>query len=378
MDGVSFAAIVGLLALVIVGQIAVWFVLVQLIQQQGRILVRLDGLQHQPHASSTDLLPVIPGPPQSPPGLPVGTPIGEFRLPDLAGRLIGPDAWRGMRTLLVHWSTGCGFCDLIAPDLGRLDSDLRVRNVRLVLVSNGEPATNRRLAEEYGLSCPILLQPETEPISAFRELGTPVAYLLDEIGRVAEPLVAGADPVLALARRLAAPASDARRSLPGERPLSESHIERNGLKAGTLAPAFSLSDIHGQTVTLASHRGRRVLLVFTDPHCGPCDALAPDLAQFARTGPEHGLDVVVVGRGDPDENRRKAAQFDLTCSIALQQRWEVSKAYGIFATPVGYLIDEHGVIVRDVAMGSDAIVALAKEGLSVFSEKERPSERAVR
>jgi hypothetical protein len=88
--------------------------------------------------------------------------------------------------------------------------------------------------------------------------------------------------------------------------------------------------------------------------------------------------VIIVGRGDAEENRRKAEKYELGCPVALQKRWEISKAYGIFATPVGYLIDERGVIVRDVAMGSDAIVALANEGLTVLSHEEAASERAIR
>jgi peroxiredoxin len=377
MDGLSFAAIVVLLAVLVIGQIGVWVVLVQVVQQQGRILVQLDGVQ-QHVQSAANLLPVIQAP-APPPGLEVGAPIGTFQLPDLTGRLTGPDAWRGMRTLLVHWSTSCGFCDLIAPDLARFDADLLAQKVCLVLVSHGDAESNRRLAEEFGLKCPILLQSDAQPIAAFRQLGTPVAYLLDENGSVAEALVSGADPVLELVRRLATPRqASQRRGLPGERPLTESRIERNGLKAGSLAPAFSLTDIYDRTVTLESYRGRRVLLAFTDPHCGPCDAVAPELARLGRIGPERGLEVVIIGRGEPEENRLKAEEFQFTCAVALQKRWEVSRAYGIFATPVGYLIDEHGVIVHDVAMGSDAIVALAQEGLSRLSEREWASGRAVR
>jgi peroxiredoxin len=195
---------------------------------------------------------------------------------------------------------------------------------------------------------------------------------------VAEPLVVGANPVLELARRLAAPAGSDRRQLPGERPLSESHIEREGLKAGAAAPPFDLPGVHGERVTLESYRGRRVLLVFTDPHCGPCDALAPGLARLGRKGRERGLDTLVIGRGDPEENRRKAEEHEFTFPVVLQKRWEVSKSYGIFATPVGFLIDEHGVIACDVAMGPDAIVALAEAGLAVGMRKELGHDRAIR
>ena len=44
--------------------------------------------------------------------------------------------------------------------------------------------------------------------------------------------------------------------------------------------------------------------------------------------------------------------------MLLQKEWEISKLYGIFATPVAYLIDATGVIVHDVAKGADAILEL--------------------
>src|SRR5436309_3998246 len=129
------------------------------------------------------------------------------------------------RTILRRF----GAC--IAPDLAMLQPDLRKRNVEVLLVSYGDAESNRHLAEEHGLQCPILLQEQSEPLEAFRHLGTPVAYLLDEQGRVAQPLAVGADQVPALAQE----AASGRKRLPGERALSESWIKRQGLKAGTPA-----------------------------------------------------------------------------------------------------------------------------------------------
>ena len=173
-------------------------------------------------------------------------------------------------------------------------------------------------------------------------------------------------------------ADSERRRLSGERSLSQSRIERNGLKAGSIAPGFNLPDLYGHTVTLESYRGHHVLLVFTDPHCGPCDALAPTLARLAREGHKRGLQVVMIARGAQEENRSKAEQFGFSFAVALQKHWEISRAYGIFATQVGFLIDEQGVIVRDVAMGADAIVALADESFMPATAKELANGRAVR
>jgi peroxiredoxin len=148
----------------------------------------------------------------------------------------------------------------------------------------------------------------------------------------------------------------------GTRPLSESRIVRDGLKAGTPAPGFSLPDIHGGTVSLDQFRGRRVLLVFSDPQCGPCDALAPKLVRFHRKHGNNALSVIMIGRGDLEENKKKAMEHGIAFPVVLQERWKLSRQYGIFATPAGFLIGQDGVLVRNVAVGPDEVVALAREG----------------
>jgi hypothetical protein len=73
------------------------------------------------------------------------------------------------------------------------------------------------------------------------------------------------------------------------------------------------------------------------------------------------LDFILVGRGDREENRRKAAQHGIQFPVVLQEKWRLSKEYGIFTTPVAFLIGEDGVIAKDVAVGKDAILAVAHE-----------------
>src|SRR5439155_25971145 len=63
---------------------------------------------------------------------------------------------------------------------------------------------------------------------------------------------------------------------------ARSRIKRDGLEAGTSAPSFRLPRITGGELSLEELRGKRVLLVFSDPHCGPCNALAPRLEKFHR------------------------------------------------------------------------------------------------
>jgi peroxiredoxin len=233
-----------------------------------------------------------------------------------------------------------------------LEPKLRARNTALMLLSYGDAEKNRALAEEHGLSAPILLQENGKPHPLFATTGTPVAYLLDEQGRVASQIAVGANEVPELARA----AADGRRKLTTERSLDESRIERDGLKAGTRAPDFALEDVRGGEVSLADYRGRSVLLVFSDPDCGPCNALLPDLAKV-----QERAEIVMISRGDPAENRAKAEEHGLGFPVLLQKGWTLSKQYGIFATPVAFLVDAEGVLARDVARGRDQILALAQE-----------------
>jgi peroxiredoxin len=120
-----------------------------------------------------------------------------------------------------------------------------------------------------------------------------------------------------------------------------------------------LPDINGHTVSLEEFRGKHVLLVFSDPHCGPCDRLAGHLELIHLQTQQRNGTVVVIGRGDVAENRNKARKFGLRCPVVLQNKWEVSKQYAIFLTPVAYWIDEQGVVVREVAKGVDEVLQLA-------------------
>jgi len=319
--------------------------LYQVLQQQGRILLTVGSLEQRLAAGDT---------PPAAQGIPVGERFPPFELPDATGRMVGLDDFGGDRTLLVHWNPSCGFCDLIASDLAELAPKLAEAKTDMALVSYGDVDSNLEFAERHGLDLPVLLIDGSEPPAGFAGMGTPVAYELDEPGRVAKPLAMGADEVVELVRSAAG-----RTRLHTERALAESRIERNGLKAGTAAPPIELSDLDGDRISLLDHRGRRVLLVFSDPDCGPCDALAPELVRLQERAGDN-LKILMVSRGTETDNREKADRHGFPFPVVIQPGWRLSKEYGIFDTPVAFLIDEQGVIARDVARGPDEIVALAQ------------------
>jgi peroxiredoxin len=251
-----------------------------------------------------------------------------------------------------------------------------------------------------------------------------VAYLLDEECRIAAPFASGRDEVLSLVRKVAGDEHSASQTeepesksigLSGQPPLTETRerhriklpgfivrgeiglgdvIKRvtsafgikpcvgcarrasllnrwmtffgtgGGLiKPGNRAPVFRLPDLQGRVVSLEEYHGRRVLLVFSDPQCGPCDELAPHLVSLQREHEKNGLSIILVGHGDADENRHKAVQHGFQFPVVIQRKWQLSKEYGTIATPAAFLIGQDGVIVKDAAVGRDAILALARSGV---------------
>lgn len=145
-------------------------------------------------------------------------------------------------------------------------------------------------------------------------------------------------------------------SAKGNRSLAESRINRSGLSDGTPAPNFNLPALDGKKVSLQQFRGRRVLLVFSDPGCGPCDSLAPRLERLARRTPD--VQVVMVSRGELAVNRAKAVQYGLTFPVVLQRSWEVSRRFEMFATPIAYYVDQQGVVTGNIAVGPEQILRL--------------------
>jgi peroxiredoxin len=135
-----------------------------------------------------------------------------------------------------------------------------------------------------------------------------------------------------------------------------SRLNRSGLSVGTVAPIFDLPAIDGSTHRLDEWLGCPVLLVFSDPDCGPCSEVATRLEEVYRGRPK--LKIVFISRGGAEKNRLKAIELGLTFLILLQRNWEISRDYAAFATPVGYMVDDRGHIAKDVAVGMGAILSL--------------------
>jgi peroxiredoxin len=349
------AALWAAVAVLVVVVVLVSLVSFELLRRHGEVLERLDELEDAVASAGSG-----GGDGPASPAPPVGAALPAFELPDLDGRRVSLADFRGQRLLLVHWDPSCRYCAEVAPALARAQPELERCGLRALLVSHGDVAGNRAMAERHDLDLPIVLQENGAVVEAFARMGTPVAYLVDEHGRLARPAALGSQEV----PKLLAEAVAGRRRLAAERPLSQSRLRRDGLQPGETAPDFVLDDLDGRRVSLDSYRGQRLLLVFSDPNCGPCQELMPSLAELERRHGGAAASVVLVSRGDREENREKARRHGVHFPVVIQPGWSLSKQYGIFATPVAFLVDRDGRVAAEVAKGSEEVLALARQALA--------------
>jgi thiol-disulfide isomerase/thioredoxin len=109
------------------------------------------------------------------------------------------------------------------------------------------------------------------------------------------------------------------------------------------APDFSLKSRAGQTVSLASLRGKVVLINFWATWCGPCRKEMPLLEQLSRKYEPLGFTVLGV---NVEQDSRLADVFlkdvKVTFPILLDPANGVSKLYDVAAMPSTVIVDRRG------------------------------------
>jgi uncharacterized membrane protein YphA (DoxX/SURF4 family) len=132
------------------------------------------------------------------------------------------------------------------------------------------------------------------------------------------------------------------------------------LVIGDPAPTFDLPGLDGERVSLAGllSAGRGALLVFTDPRCGPCQALLPRLAAWQDSRSESRT-VALLSRGPAAENLTARETFGLR-HIALQTERETDVRYGVIGTPSAILVGADGRVVGPLVTGADRIAELVE------------------
>lgn len=141
------------------------------------------------------------------------------------------------------------------------------------------------------------------------------------------------------------------KNLPSGKIFEERIALAKKLEVGQYAIPFSQTDTAGKIFSLASLKGKVVLVDFWASWCGPCRAENPNVVKAFNTYKDKGFTVLGVSLDQPGAKERwiKAIHDDgLTWNHVSDLKWwdnEVSKAYGIQAIPQNYLLDKEGKII---------------------------------
>jgi peroxiredoxin/uncharacterized membrane protein YphA (DoxX/SURF4 family) len=361
-----------LVGVVVVALLAVesW-VLLKVLSQQGRLLLRLEAVEARLTESG---LPPLPAPTESAAspvtGLPVGTSAPAFALSTLTGETVTLEALRalGKPVALIFSDPGCGPCTALLPEIGHWQRE-HATTLVVALMSRGTVEANRPKVTEYGLTH-VLLQQDREIAEAYQANGTPSAVLVRRDGTIGSPLAAGADAIRALitsALNLPAPSA----------PLTADSADGNGRGAtpapgqpagpqvGEPTPEFTLPDLTGKQVGLADFRGSRTLVLFWNPDCGFCQQMLADLKAWEARPPEGAPRLLVVSTGTVEAN----AVMGLRSPVLLDQGFSAGSKFGANGTPMAVLVDAEGKIASEVAAGAPAVLALARSGMEPVSQQ---------
>ncbi len=119
------------------------------------------------------------------------------------------------------------------------------------------------------------------------------------------------------------------------------------IEVGLPAPAYYATSLRGDSVSLATYRGKVVLLNVWATWCHPCREEIPELRELHMQYAGRGLELIGVSV-DADGNdagiRAFMKEFEMTYPVWRDPGERVSTQFLIIGVPATFLIDRQGVL----------------------------------
>jgi peroxiredoxin/uncharacterized membrane protein YphA (DoxX/SURF4 family) len=319
--------------------------LMQIMTQNGRLLLRIEALEKR--------LGVVPQPAAPVVGLAVGSPAPAFELSGLNGKITTLQKLRslGKPVVLLFTDPGCGPCTALLPEVAKWQRD-HAKKMHVALVSRGTVEANRAKVTEPGVTN-LYLQKDREVANSYQAWGTPSAVVVRPDGTIESSVAQGADAIRALI------AATLNGTLPIAAPQPAAPAAPRppaGLRIGEAAPDFSLPDLAGKTVKLSDFRGKRTLVLFWRPSCGFCSRMLPDLKAWEENARNGAPKLLLVSTDSVADNKA----MRLRSTVVLDKSgMSVGSKFGAGGTPMAVLVDADGKIASELAAGAPAVLELA-------------------
>lgn len=115
----------------------------------------------------------------------IGDPAPNFSLPALSGQATSLDEFKGKVVLLNFWASWCTPCQEELPELQKIYQKYRERGFEVLGVNIDKKQANaEKFVQRLGLSFPVVLDPESATIRAYRGRSMPISYLVDRQGTI--------------------------------------------------------------------------------------------------------------------------------------------------------------------------------------------------
>jgi len=149
-------------------------------------------------------------------------------------------------------------------------------------------------------------------------------------------------------------------------------------EVGQPAPAFTLSDLDGNPVSLADQRGKIVVLEWFNPQCPYVVYAHGDgpLATLPAKWSEKGVVWLAINSNapgtqgsDPAVNREQVAKWGLPRSVLVDSDGAVGRSYGARTTPQVFVVDAAGDLVYNGAVDNAPLGRLEGDAHQVWLDE---------
>jgi peroxiredoxin len=119
----------------------------------------------------------------------------QFTLPDLNGKKVSLDDYRGRVVLLNIWATWCGPCVEEMPSMEKLHQALKDEKFVILAVSIDEAGADvvRPFMKKNKLSFPALIDSAGSINELYQTAGVPESFIIDQQGRILEEIIGPRD-----------------------------------------------------------------------------------------------------------------------------------------------------------------------------------------
>lgn len=115
---------------------------------------------------------------------------------------------------------------------------------------------------------------------------------------------------------------------------------------GAPPPAYTVATLSGDSVSLASLKGKVVLLNLWATWCTPCRQETPYLESVYKAHKDQGLEVVGVSldTGDPKEVTDFVHEMGVTYTVGVDPAMRSMDLFQVLGLPASFLIDRKGIL----------------------------------